>query len=351
MSKFALTFFSLLFMMTISAQSTSFRIDGKVHPRYNGSLVTLFTFTGDYIRSVDSAYVDNGIFRFEGTEYLYEKSLLSIGNYPDTVLTMEFMLERGLIEVEMKQKPVIRAPLLRAEYRLFIDSCSTLFKEIYALQGNDSAWQRLFAYRYQFKKKHIHNGMGRSLFFEDSGFTDDLYFYKLHDLLTEKDKQRWDVRSEYEKRKRQDAQNTLVDKPFLNFTLIDPAGAQKQISDYVGKPKLLFLDFWASWCGPCIAQKPQIKELYQKYKEQGFEVLGISLDVQRTSWLAALKKQDSVWPNLCVTNQEQEDELRKSYYIVGIPYGVLIDQSGKIVHANCGHWQMLKAILEAYYKK
>lgn len=354
MNKSALTFFFLLFMMTISAQTPSFRIDGKVHPKYNGSLVTLFTFTGDYIRTVDSAYVDNGTFCFEGSEYLYEKSLLSIGNYPDTVLTMEFMLERGLIEVEMKQKPIIRTPVFRAEYRQFLDSCSALFKEIDSLQKqsvpNESAFQKLYSYRYQFKKKHIHNGLGRSLFLEDSGYRDDPYFYKLHDLLTERDKQRYDVRSEHEKRKRQDAQQWLANKPFLNFTLIDSIGEEKQISDYVGKSKLLFLDFWASWCGPCIAQKPQIKGLYQKYKEQGFEVLGISLDIQRTSWLAALKKQDSIWPNLCVANQEQENELRELYHIVGIPYGILIDQSGNVVSVIVVGWQQLKVVLETYYK-
>lgn len=354
MSKFTLTFLSLLFAMTISSQAPAFRIDGKVHPKYNGSLVTLFTFTGDYIRSVDSAYVDNGAFHFEGSEYIYEKSLLSIGNYPDTVLVAELLLERGLIEVEMKQKPIIRSPHFQTEYQQFLDSCSALFKEIDSLQRqsvpNESAFQKLFAYRYQFKKEHIHNGMGRSLFLEDSGLRDDPYFYKLHDLLTERDKQRYDVKSEYEMRKRQDAQQWLANKPFLNFMLIDSVGKKKQISDYVGKSKLLFLDFWASWCGPCIAQKPQIKGLYQKYKEQGFEVLGISLDIQRTSWLAALKKQDSVWPNLCVANQEQENELRNLYHIVGIPYGILIDQSGKVVYVIVGGWQQLKIILEAYYK-
>lgn len=360
MTKFVFPFFFLIHSLLISAQTPSFQIDGHVNPRYNGALVTLFTFTGDYIRSVDSTNVDNGHFHFEGPEYLYEKSLISIGNYPDTVLVAELLLERGPIEVEMKAESEVRSPIA-LEYKQYRDSCGVLYSLIAAIEkqrgqkGQEEAWEaaykRLYDYNFQFKKKHIHNGIGRSLFLYESGFMGDPYFYDLYELMSDRDKQRADVKHDYESRKKEEERQRLANKPYLDFTLINPTGEERKISNYVGKSKLLFLDFWASWCGPCLAQKPQVKELYEKYNKDGFEILGISLDEQKDHWLASLKKSESPWPELCAASKERVAELRKLYNITGIPSGVLIDQSGKIIHADCGQWFILKALLEAYYQK
>lgn len=357
MNKYSLMLFFLVLSLVMSAQTNLYRINGTVSPQHDGDLVTLFTFTGDYIRSVDSAYVANGHFSFTGSEYLYERSLISMGNYPDTVLVAELLLERGPIEVKMNVQSEVYSPIQK-EYQQYLDSCAILYEPIATADGQEgqeevlnAAWQRFYAYKFQFKKKHIHDGIGRALFLDESGHFDDPYFYELYELLTDKDKQRCDVRSDYERRRRHDEQRQLVNKPYLNFKLINSVGEDRQISDYVGKSKLLFLDFWASWCGPCIAQKPQIRELYDKYKEDGFEILGISLDENREHWLTALKKTENAWPELGVESREQVEELRKLYSITGIPAGVLIDQSGTIIHTQCGRWQMLKLILEAYYKK
>lgn len=354
MNRYMLTFSLLLFASVICSQSPSFQIDGRVDSKFDGALVTLFTFTGDYIRSADSTYVKNGRFSFEGPEYLYERSLISVGNYPDSVFTAALFLEKGPIEVELKQKSVIRSPYV-SEYRQYVDSCS-MINRTFAIDGQtqafyDAGWERYFAYKFQFKKKYIHNGIGRFLFLDDAAYCDDPYFYKLFELLSDRDKRRCDVKDAYEFRKKRDEQKEFVGKPFLDFSLMDSVGKEVRISDYVGKSRLLYLDFWASWCGPCLAQEPHIKELYQKYKGDDFEVLGISLDVTKERWLSAVEKKKGLsWPELYVGSRAREEELRKLYQIVGIPYGVLIDQSGKVV-CVAGGWQELKALLEAYYKK
>ncbi|MEG0109340.1 MAG: TlpA disulfide reductase family protein, partial [Lachnospiraceae bacterium] len=278
---------------------------------------------------------------------------LTIGSYPDTVLVAELLLERGPIEVEMKAKSEVRSPIQR-EYQQFRDSSAILGKRVGALNGtkaHEEAFRQYDLYRFQFKKKHIHNALGRSLFLDETGISDADLSAQLYELLSDKDKQRCDVRTDFENRKRRDKKQGLVDQPYLDFTLINADGKERRIADYVGKSKLLFLDFWASWCGPCIAQKPQIKELYEKYKGDGLEILSISLDENVDSWLAALKKSEKVFPELCAGSKERVKELRELYCITGIPDGILIDQSGKIIHAHCGYWLMLKYLLEAYYKK
>ncbi|WP_455592331.1 thioredoxin-like domain-containing protein [Bacteroides sp.] len=350
MNKYILFVLISLCTITVCGQTPAYQIKGKVDTVFNGNLVTLFTFTGDYIRSVDSTYVENGRFHFEGPAYIYEKSLISIGNYPDTVLVAELFLEQGPIEVEMAAESKVNSPMQR-EYQQYLDSCTVFYKQIDALQGQagiyEAEWQKLFAYKFQFKKKHIHNGLGRTLFSDEAGFLDDHYFFDLYEMLTEKDKNRGDVKSCYEYRMNGKKQFELKDKQFLDFSLKNMDDKEERISDYVGKSGLLFLDFWASWCGPCLAQEPHIAELYRKYKDSGFEVLGISLDINRAHWLHALKKKKQIlWPELCVAGSEQEKELRELYSISGIPFGVLIDRSGKIVYVVRGHSQELKMVLE-----
>nr|WP_302831257.1 TlpA disulfide reductase family protein [uncultured Bacteroides sp.] len=344
----------LLFSPFIRSQVASFYVNGKVDSKYNDKVVTLSTFIGDSIRSIDSTYVTNGHFYFKGSEYLYEQSQISMQYAPDSTFTLKFFLERGPIEVELKQEPVLHSPFA-TDYQQYRDSCRSIPKT-FSIEGQSEAfykagWERFFAYKYQFKKKYIHNGIGRSLFLADAQYRDDPYFYKLYELLPDSEKKRNDVIEAYQYRKDRDAQDSLVNKTFLDFPLKNAADEEKRISDYVGKSRLLYLDFWASWCGPCIAQEPHIKELYEKYKSDGLEILGISLDVSKERWMNAIENKGISWPELYVGNQERVEEIRKLYCIIGIPVGFLIDKTGKIVSVITAQWQHLQWVLEEYYKK
>lgn len=291
-NKYVLQFCLLLCSLGIYAQESHFRVDGKVNLKYNGVLTTLFTITGNVIRSVDSTYVENGRFSFEGPEYLYEKSIISIGNYPDTVLYAELFLERGLIDVELKRGSKVRSPL-SSEYQQFIDSCSNFRNQINAaVKRNEWVGEmelKLCEYKFRFKKKHIHNGMGRELLLREASDIYDPYFDELYEMLSDRDKSRDDVNMAYESRKKRLIQQSLVGEQFKDFTLVNSTGEEKRISDYIGKNELLLVDFWASWCAPCRAQEPHFDRLYQKYKNRGFEILAISLDVNRDSWLCGFR--------------------------------------------------------------
>ena len=343
---------TLLYAFQLCAQNNHFRINGRVDTRYNDSLVTLFTFTGDIIRSADSTYVQNGHFDFTGPEYLYEKSIISLGNYPDTVLFAEVFLEKGDILVELKQKSIVHSPLVD-EYRVFQDSCGILWKQFCMLKDVDlkqDAYKQFFSYRFKFKNKYLHNALGREVFLNDVSYSDDPYFAELYEKLSDRDKSRADVKTQYEYWEKRNRYLQLKGKQFMDFTLIDSLGNEKRISDYVGKNELLFLDFWASWCGPCRAQEPHLVRLYQEYKDRGFGIMGISLDVNTASWLSVLAKKENLWPELCIAGKEDDKRIRELYSITGIPFGVLLDKSGKIISVVNAGWQHLKMILNEYYK-
>ena len=351
MNRYLVLFCLLLCTLKPCAQNSKFHINGKIDSKYNGALITLFTFTGSIIRSVDSTYVENGNFHFEGPEYLYEKSLISIGNYPHTVLYAELLLEKGPIEVILKQKSEVYSPLA-LEYQHYLDSCSILqARAKIAIDKEELAkvQQDILKYKFEFKKKHIHNGMGRELFLKDSQFINDPHFDELYDMLSIRDKSRGDVSSDYKNRQKRLSQQSLTGKQFIDFTLINSFGEERKISDYIGKQKLLFLDFWASWCGPCRAQEPHLARLYQQYKDKGFEILGISLDENRNSWLSTLKEKLILWPELCVLNPQSSKQLWESYSIAGIPTGILVNKDGTIIYVT-KTWQQLDMVLKLLFR-
>ena len=323
----------LLCSFKLYAQDSRFKVIGTVDTKYNDSLITLFTFTGDIVRTVDSTYVKNGRFGFEGWEYLYEKSLISLGNYPDTVLSAEVFLEGGNISVELKEMSSVHSPLMD-DYKIFQDSCRVLWKQ-FSIEKDivlkKKLYDQFFFYRYIFKKKHIHNVLGRSIFLDDVSYSDDPYFAQLYEMLSDRDRSREDVKVQYEYWEKRNRRLQLKD-----FTLVDSLGKEKKISDYIGKYKLLFLDFWASWCMPCLKEIPKMKEVYKKYNEKGLTIIGISLDRVKDSWSEAIRKYNlNVWPQILSSETNEKDEKENNlsylYNCDAIPFYVLIDKEGKVV--------------------
>ena len=193
-----------------------------------------------------------------------------------------------------------------------------------------------FFYRYIFKKKHIHNVLGRSIFLDDVSYSDDPYFAQLYEMLSDRDRSREDVKVQYEYWEKRNRRLQLKGRQFIDFTLVDSLGKEKKISDYIGKYKLLFLDFWASWCMPCLKEIPKMKEVYKKYNEKGLTIIGISLDRVKDSWSEAIRKYNlNVWPQILSSETNEKDEKENNlsylYNCDAIPFYVLIDKEGKVV--------------------
>ncbi|MFO0322213.1 MAG: redoxin domain-containing protein [Bacteroidota bacterium] len=94
--------------------------------------------------------------------------------------------------------------------------------------------------------------------------------------------------------------------------------------------KVVLIDFWASWCGPCRKELPNVKRCYEKYKSKGFEILGVSLDKNRDEWLQAITKEKLTWPQVSDLKFWQS-EACQIYAVQSIPYTVLVDEKGIIL--------------------
>ena len=126
------------------------------------------------------------------------------------------------------------------------------------------------------------------------------------------------------------AEPTSVGKQFTDFELQTPGGESLKLSDVVAANKLTLVDFWASWCGPCRREMPNVVKAYEAYHAQGFEVLGVSLDNEKGAWTAAIKALEMPWPQVsdlkqwgCVPAQ--------TYNVKAIPANVLISKDGTII--------------------
>ena len=128
----------------------------------------------------------------------------------------------------------------------------------------------------------------------------------------------------------------------------DLEGKPLSISDYKGK--VLLVDFWATWCGPCRAELPSVKKVYDAYHAKGFDVLGISLDNDEEKLKAFLKDNEMPWRQY-FDGQGWNNKIIGKYGIRGIPATFLLDGSGKIIEKDLRGDKLEKAVEKAIGKK
>ena len=122
----------------------------------------------------------------------------------------------------------------------------------------------------------------------------------------------------------------FIGQQFTDLEMAAPDGKMHKVSELTGAGKWVLVDFWASWCGPCRAEMPNVLEAYNKYHAKGFEVVGISFDEKKEAWVNAIGKINMPWMQLSDL-QGWKCAAAPAYKIDAIPDNILIDPQGKII--------------------
>lgn len=122
----------------------------------------------------------------------------------------------------------------------------------------------------------------------------------------------------------------IVGQPFVDLEMTGLDGAAHKLSDYCGTGNYVLIDFWASWCGPCRAEMPNVKANYAKYHPSGFEIVGVSFDSNDGAWRKAVDDMALIWPHISDL-QGWNSAGAAAYNVHSIPSSVLVDPDGKVV--------------------
>ena len=151
--------------------------------------------------------------------------------------------------------------------------------------------------------------------------------------------------SEYMKQWRA-SQSVKVGGRYVNFTAPDLEGNYHKVSEEI-KGKVALIDFWASWCGPCRMEMPNVVANYKKYHPKGFEIVGISFDKDASAWQDAIKSMGMDWPQLSDL-KGWNSAGSSTYGIRSIPSSILVDGSGRIVDVDLRGQRLGQKLKEIY---
>lgn len=126
-----------------------------------------------------------------------------------------------------------------------------------------------------------------------------------------------------------------------NFKAMTPDG--KELSLYDLRGHIVLLDFWASWCGPCMEEMSNVKEIYKRYHDKGLEILGVSLDSKKELWVRAIEKNELEWHHVSMLNKF-DCPIARLFRVTGIPRMYILDKDGKIIAQNLRGEELIKTI-------
>ena len=141
----------------------------------------------------------------------------------------------------------------------------------------------------------------------------------------------------------------LIGKPVPDFSATDLDANPISLQGYRGK--VVLLDFWGVWCGFCIYEIPNLKKVYDTYKEQGFDIIGVSLDDEKSALRDYIKENDIQWRQIYSGERWENDPLAQQYNITGVPAQWLIDTDGKLITHKARGEDLEQLVVEALKNK
>lgn len=366
--------FLLLFASVVLAAcgKDSYKIKGSISGVEDGTVMTLSVMGYDGLVDLDSAVVKGGKFVLSGTTDTAEVSVITFF-VDDNIRGCQLFLERGVIDVDIDiengtqrlagtpnndafqkfyddtQVLSDEADEIEDKIRITLASkgdCTSLYEQMGELQDRfkvllaqsieenaDKAfgYQQLMENYSMFEPDEV-MGLLEKL---APAFGSDIAFNQLTAIITAQ--LATSLGHEY------------VDVEGFILSKDNKYEAKASLSDYVKKNKVVLLDFWASWCTPCMNEVPNLKAAYKKFHSKGFEIVSISVDEDTQEWIKAVRNNDMNWVQLWNGFEDMAQSAAAKYQVTAIPSTYLIDSEGTIIGRNLRDNELEKA-LEDYFK-
>ncbi|MEZ4853332.1 redoxin domain-containing protein [Flavobacterium sp.] len=343
-------------------------VKGTINNVHDGT--KLFIKTIDSLRqpiSIDSTIIEKGQFAFKGNVSEIELAYLAV----DMGKTFPFILEEGTIELNLNNDSIFNSKIGGTKNNILLNDFNTQSNVIgkkmtkfkkdnikvweNAQKENDTATlNRLIKENFEFKtqinnlsKKFIqeHNNSFVSLLFlenllgSQAESVGDCFtlFNSLDESLQNSAKGK-NMKAVFDK-----VLKTEIGKEAPNFSAPSPEGKTISLKESLGK--VTIIDFWASWCGPCRMENPNVVALYNEFHEKGLNIIGVSLDKDANKWKEAITKDGLTWNHISNLKHWQEP-IAQMYNVTGIPATFILDEKGVIVARDLRGEELKAKVIE-----
>lgn len=304
---------------------------------------------GQWIK-FDSAEIKKGKFHFKGKITSPEYCFLAIDGVDGT---FGFFLDHSFIKIKGYATDLehseIKGSDAQEEYNAFLNDMSSLENQndqiysLYRKAKDDGDQENVYKYKAQLNDMDVKMTTAiRDYIVKNpktivSPFlvTSNFWRFELKDLQ--------DFKAGFDKSLGASDYLKVIDKrievlkkvengqPAPEFSMNDSTGTPVSLSSYKGK--IVLVDFWASWCPDCRVENPNVVKMFNEYHGKGLEILGVSLDRDRSSWIEAIKKDNLTWKHVSDL-KDWDNTVAKLYGVMAIPANVLVDKDGTIIGRN-----------------
>lgn len=345
------------FFLVACSEKPGYQISGKVNnPDLDGKYVYLCA-VEEGTPVLDSTLVQNGSFSFKGVQEqmaLRKLKFSEIDVEParaaeaeDAPFSVTLALDNSKLQVildtlsdvsgssynDAVQKLKSELRLLREKQYSYVTDIKSddVLKSNEASKKSDAIDEEIAEKVAGFIEANIDNPLSGKLFYDFRYYLSEEEQYRIADSAVESFRTVPGVPAILERLEK--LKSVAVGQKFIDLDLTDVKGKPGKLSDYVGKGKVVLIDFWASWCPPCRRETPKLVELYRQYKDKGFEIVGVSFDSKQEAWEKGIKDLGITWPQL--SDLKGWKSIATSvYYVNSIPHTIIVDKDGIIVARN-----------------